>query len=221
MTEYRNGNVPGGAHEYETWDAAYVLGSLSDSDCREYERHLAGCAPCRDAVAELAGLAPLLSLVDDDVPRCPRAPTCCRRCWRRPTSDWPPGGQRAACDGTGRRAANRLPDFPHRQLRARSRRVDRIRLAGRGQHPCRTQRLVSAQRAQSACGRRPLVRRRRHGARRPVGERSRRLVPQPLGTHRELRESSAHASTTTTAAETCTPASPTPMSSGMPERPWR
>ena len=73
MTEYRNGNVPGGTHEYETWDAAYVLGSLSDSDCREYERHLAGCVPCQDAVAELADLPPLLSLVNADVaaPPCP------------------------------------------------------------------------------------------------------------------------------------------------------
>jgi carotenoid cleavage dioxygenase len=73
MTEYRNGNVPGGPHEYETWDAAYVLGSLSDSDSREYERHLSGCVPCREAVAELAVLAPLLSVVEHDVavPPCP------------------------------------------------------------------------------------------------------------------------------------------------------
>jgi carotenoid cleavage dioxygenase-like enzyme len=73
MTENRNGNVPGGAHEYETWDAAYVLGSLSDADCREYERHLSGCVPCQDAVAELAVLGPLLSLVSADVaaPPCP------------------------------------------------------------------------------------------------------------------------------------------------------
>ena len=60
MTEYRNGNVPAGAHEYEMWDAAYVLGSLSDADRREFETHLAGCAPCQQAVDELAVLSPLL-----------------------------------------------------------------------------------------------------------------------------------------------------------------
>ncbi len=73
MTEYRNGNVPAGAHNYEMWDAAYVLGSLSDADRREFETHLVRCAPCQQAVDELTGLAPLLSLADDDaaVPPCP------------------------------------------------------------------------------------------------------------------------------------------------------
>jgi anti-sigma factor RsiW len=28
---------------YSTWDAAYVLGSLSSSDRREYENHLSVC----------------------------------------------------------------------------------------------------------------------------------------------------------------------------------
>ncbi len=65
--------MPPGAHEYETWDAAYVLGALSDRDRAEYEQHLAGCASCREAVAELAVVAPLLSLAGDDasVPPCP------------------------------------------------------------------------------------------------------------------------------------------------------
>jgi carotenoid cleavage dioxygenase-like enzyme len=73
MTEYRNGNVPGGAHEYEMWDAAYVLGSLTEDDRREFEAHLVGCVPCQDAVAELAVLTPLLSMAGDDeaVPPCP------------------------------------------------------------------------------------------------------------------------------------------------------
>ncbi len=73
MTEYRNGNVPGGAHNYEMWDAAYVLGSLSDADRHEFETHLLRCAPCQQAVDELTGLVPLLSLADDDaaVPPCP------------------------------------------------------------------------------------------------------------------------------------------------------
>ncbi len=66
MTENRNGNVPQEAHEYEMWDAAYVLGALSDADRREFEAHLAGCVSCRAAVAELSGVAPLLSLAGDD-----------------------------------------------------------------------------------------------------------------------------------------------------------
>jgi carotenoid cleavage dioxygenase-like enzyme len=72
MTDYRNGNMPQGAHEYEMWDAAYVLDALSDSERREFEMHMAGCGPCREAVAELAVVAPLLSMATDDAP----APPC-------------------------------------------------------------------------------------------------------------------------------------------------
>lgn len=73
MTGYRNGNEPMGAHEYEMWDAAYVLGSLSDADRREFETHLLRCTPCQEAVDELVALAPLMSLARDDtaVPPCP------------------------------------------------------------------------------------------------------------------------------------------------------
>ncbi len=73
MTDNRNGNVPQGAHEYELWDAAYVLGALSEADRGEYEEHLAGCTSCSEAVAELAGVVPLLTLAGDDapVPPCP------------------------------------------------------------------------------------------------------------------------------------------------------
>ena len=46
------------------WDAAYVLGALSDADRGEFEAHLAGCMSCREAVAELAGVVPLLTLAD-------------------------------------------------------------------------------------------------------------------------------------------------------------
>lgn len=46
---------------YVTWDAAYVLGSLSAADRREFEAHMAQCPPCRDAVAELSGVPALLS----------------------------------------------------------------------------------------------------------------------------------------------------------------
>jgi carotenoid cleavage dioxygenase-like enzyme len=53
-----------GASDYAMWDAAYVLGSLSDADRREYEAHLEGCGECRTAVTELAAVSPLLSALD-------------------------------------------------------------------------------------------------------------------------------------------------------------
>ncbi len=45
---------------YRDWDAAYVLGSLVPQERREFELHLAGCAECSAAVAELAGLPGIL-----------------------------------------------------------------------------------------------------------------------------------------------------------------
>jgi carotenoid cleavage dioxygenase-like enzyme len=72
MTDYRNGNMPHGAHEYELWDAAYVLGALTEADRAEFEAHMAGCLSCQEAVAELAAVAPLLALAGDDAP----APPC-------------------------------------------------------------------------------------------------------------------------------------------------
>jgi hypothetical protein len=42
--------------EYALWDAAYVLGSLSDVERRRYEAHLRGCPPCRQSVDELSGM---------------------------------------------------------------------------------------------------------------------------------------------------------------------
>jgi anti-sigma factor RsiW len=54
----------GDNHRYATWDAAYVLGSLSAADRREFEAHLATCADCREAVGELSGVPALLSLLD-------------------------------------------------------------------------------------------------------------------------------------------------------------
>lgn len=53
-------------HEFATWDAAYVLGSLSSDDRRTFEAHLAGCLSCREAVAQLSGIAALLSRLDRD-----------------------------------------------------------------------------------------------------------------------------------------------------------
>jgi anti-sigma factor RsiW len=46
------------------WDAAYVLGSLSSTDRREFEAHLADCPSCREAVAQLSGMPALLSQLD-------------------------------------------------------------------------------------------------------------------------------------------------------------
>ena len=59
---------PGDTHRYATWDAAYVLGSLSGAERREFETHLADCASCREAVGDLSGIPALLSqLSRDDV----------------------------------------------------------------------------------------------------------------------------------------------------------
>jgi len=53
-------------HKHAQWDAAYVLGSLSEKDWREFEAHLGECRACRDAVTELSGMPALLSLLDRD-----------------------------------------------------------------------------------------------------------------------------------------------------------
>ena len=64
--------VPGSREQdgdnYAHWDAAYVLGSLSEMDRREFDAHLEECRTCWDAVTELAGMPALLSLLDlDDI----------------------------------------------------------------------------------------------------------------------------------------------------------
>jgi Putative zinc-finger len=51
---------------YLTWDAAYVLGSLSSLERREYEAHLGTCDRCRAAVAELSGMPAMLAMLDAD-----------------------------------------------------------------------------------------------------------------------------------------------------------
>lgn len=53
-------------HQYATWDGAYVLGALSEAERKEYGAHMAGCEPCRTAVAELNHIPALLSLLDAD-----------------------------------------------------------------------------------------------------------------------------------------------------------
>ncbi|MDT5093807.1 MAG: hypothetical protein QOH60_3170 [Mycobacterium sp.] len=52
------------AHEYATWDAAYVLGSLSSAERHEFESHMRTCKSCRQAVAEISGMPALLSRLD-------------------------------------------------------------------------------------------------------------------------------------------------------------
>ncbi|MFD0360599.1 anti-sigma factor family protein [Nocardia sp. GCM10030253] len=54
------------AHDYTTWDAPYVLGSLTRTERREYEEHLAHCPACQASVAELAGVPGMLALVDSE-----------------------------------------------------------------------------------------------------------------------------------------------------------
>ncbi|MEZ0363285.1 carotenoid oxygenase family protein [Mycobacterium sp. pUA109] len=56
----------GDGHPYATWDAAYVLGSLSAADRHEFEGHLDRCPACRRAVTELADLPAALALLAPD-----------------------------------------------------------------------------------------------------------------------------------------------------------
>jgi hypothetical protein len=53
-------SLVGKSDEYALWDAAYVLGSLSDADRREFEAHLRDCRLCRQSVDQLSGMPALL-----------------------------------------------------------------------------------------------------------------------------------------------------------------
>jgi anti-sigma factor RsiW len=55
-----------GHDEYTMWDAAYVLGSLSSAERREFEAHMTDCPLCGRAVGELSGMPALLSQLDRD-----------------------------------------------------------------------------------------------------------------------------------------------------------
>jgi Putative zinc-finger len=57
--------------QYQHDDGAYVLGALSPVERARFEHHLASCAACRDAVAEIAVLPALLSRVTLDDLRLP------------------------------------------------------------------------------------------------------------------------------------------------------
>lgn len=66
-TPFPGGLSPlGDNDEYALWDAAYVLGSLSAGERREYEAHLSICLSCRESVAELSGMPALLSQISSD-----------------------------------------------------------------------------------------------------------------------------------------------------------
>ncbi|GAB3035414.1 zf-HC2 domain-containing protein [Parafrigoribacterium mesophilum] len=58
--------MTGATDSYLQWDAAYVLGALSVKERLEFERHLATCAECSAAVADLAGLPGLLAKVSEN-----------------------------------------------------------------------------------------------------------------------------------------------------------
>jgi hypothetical protein len=47
--------------DYTTWDAAYVLGALTPQERADFERHMATCPQCREAVRSLAGMPGLLA----------------------------------------------------------------------------------------------------------------------------------------------------------------
>ena len=64
--ETPHGGDLSGHDEYAIWDAAYVLGSLSSVERREFEAHMADCPLCRSAVGELIGMPVLLSQLDRD-----------------------------------------------------------------------------------------------------------------------------------------------------------
>ncbi|APE18911.1 anti-sigma factor family protein [Mycolicibacterium pallens] len=64
MTTVDGPSSPGGTHPYALWDAAYVLGSLSCAERREFEVHLKACPSCADAVTDLGGMRALLSQID-------------------------------------------------------------------------------------------------------------------------------------------------------------
>lgn len=64
MAVFRATSQHAGTDKYRTWDAAYVLGSLSDDERIEFESHLRGCSACSHSVSELADIPGLLALVD-------------------------------------------------------------------------------------------------------------------------------------------------------------
>jgi hypothetical protein len=52
--------------QFADWDAAYVLGSLSSTERRQFEAHLQDCTVCRDAIVDMAPTIGLLSRIPPD-----------------------------------------------------------------------------------------------------------------------------------------------------------
>lgn len=55
--------------EFSTYDAAYLLGSLTPADRAAFEAHLANCPECGRAVSQLAGMPGLLAALTPDQAR--------------------------------------------------------------------------------------------------------------------------------------------------------
>lgn len=64
MTTVDGPSSPGDTHPYALWDAAYVLGSLSSAERRDFETHLKACPSCVDAISDLSGIPALLGQID-------------------------------------------------------------------------------------------------------------------------------------------------------------
>ena len=64
----REPSLGGKSDNYELWDAAYVLGSLSEVDRRAYEAHLGDCRSCRQSVDQLSGMPRALLMNSEMAP---------------------------------------------------------------------------------------------------------------------------------------------------------
>lgn len=78
---------------YRDWDAAYVLGSLSPDELKEYEEHLSTCDSCPGQLASLSALPAIMSALpreqalelldeDDPVDMVPKLSTAARKAKR-------------------------------------------------------------------------------------------------------------------------------------------
>ena len=81
--------------EHEHDDGAYVLGALSPAERTAYERHLATCSFCREAVRDISTLPDLLSRLDA-AEFAKLSTRACRSAQRRPTGRHPVTASRSA-----------------------------------------------------------------------------------------------------------------------------
>ncbi len=52
---------------FKDWDAAYILGALSQEECLEYEKHVTACPSCSTALGEISHLPQILARIDAEV----------------------------------------------------------------------------------------------------------------------------------------------------------